>query len=227
MAGSPALVLNDPDAIEQVLESRRTEFRKGSTVEQLLPTTTDYSLFTARQGEGWRARAIRRGAHPDSSGPAPRLLVVLGSRPACLGLRAGRNFMLRNIGAVIAGLFVGSLVNMAFVLLNSYVLFPMPEGMDMMDPERFNAYLATLPVAAFLVVLVAHLGQAFVGGWVAARIGTRPMVLAMIVGALSLLGGIMNAMQIDGPSWMLIEMPLYLVVAFAAGKLVERGAAQG
>jgi len=61
LASSPGLVLNDPDTIEQVLDSRRTEFRKGSTVEQLLPTTTEYSLFTARQGEGWEEK---RTTHP-------------------------------------------------------------------------------------------------------------------------------------------------------------------
>ena len=73
--------------------------------------------------------------------------------------------MLRNIGAVVLGLFAGIAVNMGFIMLNSYMLFPMPEGMDMNDPEQMNAYVATLPTAAFLVVLIAHLGQSFVGGW--------------------------------------------------------------
>ena len=86
---------------------------------------------------------------------------------------------LRNIGAVVLGLFAGMAVNMGFIMLNSYMLFPMPEGIDMNDPEQMNAYVATLPTAAFLVVLLAHLGQSFVGGWVAARVGaSRPMLLA-------------------------------------------------
>ena len=88
--------------------------------------------------------------------------------------------MLRNIGAVIAGIIAGSVINMGFIMLNSYVLFPMPEGMDMNDPAQFKTYIATLPVLAFFVVLVAHQGQALVGGWVAARIGSKPMVLSMI-----------------------------------------------
>ncbi len=136
--------------------------------------------------------------------------------------------MLRNIGAVIAGLIVGSIVNMALIMLNATVLFPMPDGLDMSDTAAFNAYIADLPSTAFILVLAAHLGQAFVGGWLAARLGaSRPVLLAMIVGALTLLGGIMNAMQIDLPMWMYIEMPLYLVLAFAAGKIEEkrRGAA--
>jgi hypothetical protein len=135
--------------------------------------------------------------------------------------------MIRNIVAVIAGLVVGMLVNMALVLLNVYVFFPMPPGTDMADPEQFNAYIATLPTAAFFLVLAAHLGQSFVGGWAAARIGSsRPMMLAMIVGVGTLAGGIINMMTVKGPTWMYIELPLYLVVAWLAGRMeVNRRAA--
>ena len=134
---------------------------------------------------------------------------------------------MRNVLAVLVGLIAGSMVNMALILLNSYVLYPMPEGTDMNDSEQMNAYVATLPATAFLVVLAAHLGQSFVGGWVAARMGkSRPVLLAMIIGVLSLIGGIMNMMNItEGPSWMVIELPLYLVVAWFAGRMVQKARA--
>jgi hypothetical protein len=131
--------------------------------------------------------------------------------------------MIRNTLATVAGLAVGSTINMALILLNAYVLFPMPEGMDMHDPEQMNAYVAGLPLPAFLVVLAAHLGQSFVGGWTAARLaGNRPLLLAMIVGVVSLAGGILNMMTIHGPTWMYIELPLYLVVAWTAGTIEIR-----
>ena len=131
--------------------------------------------------------------------------------------------MLRNILAVIAGLAVGMVVNMALVLLNVYVLYPMPEGTSMQDQEQFKAYLETLPATAFLVPVVAHLAQAFVGGWTAARIGaSRPVLLAMIVGVISLVGGIINLMTIEGPGWMYVELPLYLVAAWLAGRIEVR-----
>ncbi len=134
---------------------------------------------------------------------------------------------MRNVLGVIAGLIAGMAVNMALIMLNGYVLYPMPEGMDMTDPEQMNAYVATLPTMAFFVVLAAHLGQSFVGGWVAARIGSsRPLLLAMIIGAFSLAGGIVNMMSItEGPAWMLIELPLYLVVAWFAGRMVANSRA--
>jgi len=128
--------------------------------------------------------------------------------------------LIRNILAVIVGLIIGMAVNMSLVMLNAKVLFPMPEGATMDDPEQLNAWVATLPTAAFFVVLAAHLGQSFVGAWVAARLGaSEPMLLAMTVGLASLAGGIMAMMSIDGPTWMIVEMPLYLVVAWLAGRM--------
>ncbi len=131
--------------------------------------------------------------------------------------------MMRSVGAVLIGLIAGMAVNMAIILLNMYVLFPMPPGLDMNDGPAMSAYVATLPLTALLIVIVAHLGQSFVGGWVAARLSaSAPVRQALIVGVLSLLAGVLNMMQIAAPTWMMIELPLYLVVAYAAGQLVAR-----
>ena len=127
--------------------------------------------------------------------------------------------MIRNIIAVVVGLIVGMIVNMALVMLNMQV-FPLPEGVDMMDPEQMKPVIRDMPAAAWILVFAAHLLQAFAGGWVAARLGaSRPMMLAMIVGVLSLAGGVMNAVQLSTPAWTWIEMPLYLVAAWAAGRM--------
>ena len=96
------------------------------------------------------------------------------------------------VPAVLVGLGVGMAVNMALIQLNSTVLYPAPEGMDMNDPEQLQAYMDTLPAAAFLVVMAAHLGQALIGGWLAACLAVkRPVLLALIVGAFTMVGGIM------------------------------------
>lgn len=128
--------------------------------------------------------------------------------------------MLRNILAVVAGVIAGMAFNMAIIQLNSTVLFPMPEGLDMQDTEAFNAYLATLPAAAFLVTIVAHLGQAVVAAFIAARFcETKPLTLAMIVGFFSLVGGIAALQMFDGPSWMAAELPFYLALPWLIGTL--------
>lgn len=136
--------------------------------------------------------------------------------------------MVRNVIAALVGIAAGMALNMALIQLNFNLLFPMPEGMDMNNPEQFNAYIAGLPQTAFLVVLAAHLGQSFVGAWIAARLGgTHPMALAMVVGTVSLIGGVMAMSMIDGPDWLVIELPLYLVVAWLAGRHVARREQRG
>lgn len=135
--------------------------------------------------------------------------------------------ILRNVGATLLGLVVGSLLNGALISLNSFVLFPMPPGTSMEDPAAFQAYLDTLPAVAFLVVMVAHLGQASLGGWIAARLGaSRPVLLAMIVGSLTLLGSVINMVSIQGPAWFYVELPLELLVAYTAGNLEAKRRAQ-
>ena len=127
--------------------------------------------------------------------------------------------MIRNILAVIGGLIVGMIANMILVMVNMTV-FPLPEGTNMWDPVQMKAALEGMPTAAWILPIVAHLAQAFVGGWVAARLGaSKPMLLAMIVGVLSLLGGVMNAVNIGSPAWTWIEMPLYLLASWFAGRM--------
>ncbi len=131
--------------------------------------------------------------------------------------------MLRNIGAVIVGMIVGMIWNQVLVTLNSTVLFPMPEGTSMNDPEQAKAYIATLPVMGFLVVLAAHVGQGGIRGWIAARIGgSRPMLLAGIVGGLTVLGAIAVQLMLDGPVWMWIDVPLIAIAAWFAGNVESK-----
>jgi hypothetical protein len=128
--------------------------------------------------------------------------------------------VMRDILAVLVGWIVGMAVNMGFVFLN-VALHPMPDGVTFNDKEGFAAYIETLPLMAFLIILVAHLGQAFFGGLAAAKISKkRPTTVAMIIGVLSLIGGYINMQSIPLPTWMWIEMPLYLVFAWLAAYLV-------
>ena len=130
--------------------------------------------------------------------------------------------MLRNVGTVIAGMVVGSVANMA-VVISMTLIWPLPEGTDMSDPVAMAPYIAAMPAAAWLMVMFAHLLQAFTGGWVAARLGaSHPMELALIIGGLSMLGGVMNAINLSAPAWLWIEMPLYFVAAGAAGWLEQK-----
>ncbi len=128
--------------------------------------------------------------------------------------------MLRNILATLAGFVVGSAANMAVIMFNTGVLYPMPPGTDFGNPEAFAAYIATLPVPAFLVVLVAHSAQAGGGALVASRFAsTRGPVPAIIIGALTALGSTMGMLQVPAPAWMWLDVPLNLLCAYTGWQL--------
>lgn len=127
--------------------------------------------------------------------------------------------MLRTVGAIVAGLVVGMVVNLAIIQLNT-LFFPLPDGVDLADTEQMREFVQRQPAAAWILVFVAHIGQAFVGGWVAARLSaSRLMRQAMIVGLLSLAAGIANAMMLSAPAWTWVEMPFYPAAAWLAGRI--------
>ena len=129
--------------------------------------------------------------------------------------------------AIAIGIFVGMLCNMGIGLANT-LIFPMPEGMSFSDAfnektqQAFIGWLESLPQSAFLLVLVAHLSQAFIGGLVAGFISKKHVrVAAMVVGCVTLLSGFINMMTVPAPIWLWIEMPLYIVCAWWAGNLAK------
>ena len=129
--------------------------------------------------------------------------------------------MLKTIGAIVIGLLSGMAFNMTMVSVTG-VLYPVPECIDPEVPEEFAVYMQSLPTMAYLLVLVAHLGQAGIGAFIAALLSKQSaMLVAMSVGVLSLIGGIINMMLMPLPAWMWFEMPMYLAVAYLAGRWVR------
>ncbi|MAB28147.1 MAG: hypothetical protein CMJ53_02520 [Planctomycetaceae bacterium] len=130
--------------------------------------------------------------------------------------------MIRNLIAAFLGMLAGMTVNMSLVLVALFC-HPMPEGVDFTDTEAMPEYFATLPATGFLVVLAAHLGQSFFGGLVAALLSKdRPRTMALIIGVLSLIGGVVNLTELPHPTWMWIEVPGYLLAAWFAASLAMR-----
>lgn len=131
--------------------------------------------------------------------------------------------MVRCIVAPICGALAGGVFNMAVVML-LWTMYSPPEGADMSDPATLKTYIQSLPLPAFLVILVAHAGGALVGGLVAALIARRsPLVLGVIVGGFFLLGGIVNAMSIPRPLWFsVVDLISYVPCGIVGAKLAPR-----
>ena len=111
------------------------------------------------------------------------------------------NPTLKNVIAVVVGLIVGMVCNMLILMLG-FKFGGFPEGLDFADPDSLKNMLPNFELKHFITPFLAHASQALVGGFVAAKIAANnKMKMALIVGGLSLLGGIMNILNIGGPMW--------------------------
>ena len=134
---------------------------------------------------------------------------------------------------VFVGVFAGSIANIGTIFVGMQLL-PPPEGVNPGDVASINANIDRYSVAQLLVPLAAHAIGTFVGALVAALIASTPrsrLVAALVVGALSLVGGVMMALEVsNAPVWFIV---VDLVVAYipmalggwALARRFRRGAA--
>ena len=132
------------------------------------------------------------------------------------------NPILRNILAVIAGVFAGGAVNMGLILLGASLL-PPPAGVDVNDVASINAHIGEYSIAQLLSPFLAHALGTLAGAFVAAKLAaSRKMALAMVIGGVNLLGGIMAVQMIpSAPLWFdVLDLGFaYLPMAWLGGRL--------
>jgi hypothetical protein len=132
--------------------------------------------------------------------------------------------ILRNILAVILGIVIGSVVNMALVMISGKVI-PPPEGADVTTMEGLKASLHLFEPRHFIFPFLAHALGTFAGALVAAFVAaTRKMTFALIISVVFIAGGIANAFMLPGPMWFnaLDIVVAYLPMGYLAGKIASR-----
>lgn len=134
------------------------------------------------------------------------------------------NPILKNVLAVIAGVVIGGLANAAIINLSG-TMFPV-EGLDPNDPESIKASMANMPLVNFFMVWLAHALHAFLAGFIITKFAANShKTWALVGGAIVLLGGLMMAMQIGGPTWFLAADLLlaYIPMAYLGWMLAGKG----
>jgi hypothetical protein len=122
----------------------------------------------------------------------------------------------RNSIAVVAGLLVGSVVNMALVTIGP-MLVPPPPGVDMTDMDSLARSMDLFGPQHFLFPFLAHALGTLAGSTLAYFMAARnPRLLALGIGAFFLLGGISAARMIPAPTWF-VAMDLALAYLPMAG----------
>ena len=135
--------------------------------------------------------------------------------------------MIRNILAVIAGFLIGSAVNMGLITLGPAVV-PLPPGADTSTYEGLIAAMPMFGPEQFIFPFLAHAGGALVGTLVATFIAaSHKGTVAMIMGVLFLLGGIVAVIMFPAPLWYDVVDLLfaYIPMAWIGAKL--GGASRG
>ena len=109
--------------------------------------------------------------------------------------------VIKNILAVIAGVVVGIVVNMGLITISGSII-PPPEGVDPSDMESLKANMHLFEVRHFIFPFLAHalgtLAGAFIAGLFAAN---NKLILAMSIGAVFLIGGILMVLSVPSPLW--------------------------
>jgi hypothetical protein len=130
------------------------------------------------------------------------------------------NPILRNILAVIAGWIVGSVINMALIQVG-HMMYPL-EGVNPNDMEALAEVMPTLDAQYFIFPFLAHALGTLFGAAVAGMIAvSHKMKIALVVGILFLLGGIMVNYLIPGPTWFTVLdlLVAYIPMAWIGGRI--------
>lgn len=132
--------------------------------------------------------------------------------------------LLRNTLALLAGLVVGSLVNMGLITLGPQLIAP-PAGVDPRNAESLAQAMHLFEPRHFLMPWLAHALGTLVGAltawWLAA---SRRALFAYAVGLLFLGGGVAASLMIPAPAWFIALDLLfaYLPMAWLAQRLAAR-----
>lgn len=133
--------------------------------------------------------------------------------------------IVRNILAVVLGLVGGNLVNMGLITLGHMVM-PPPAGFDPNSMEGVARTIHLLQPADFIVPFLAHALGTFAGVLIAMFLAaSRHKAIAIGLGAVFLLGGILANIMIPAPIWYRIVDVVfaYVPMALLARKMSGKG----
>ncbi len=134
------------------------------------------------------------------------------------------NAILRNILAVVVGVILGSIVNMAIIMVSGSII-PPPAGAHTTTMEGLKASMHLFEPKHFLMPFLAHAIGTFIGALAAGFIAqSHKMKFSLAIGVLFLVGGIINVLLLPSPLWFTVLdlAGAYLPMGYVAGVLTNR-----
>lgn len=131
------------------------------------------------------------------------------------------NPVFKNVLALIAGAFIGGIVNMGLITISGSIISP-PVGVNPSDIASVTENSHLFEPKHYIFPFLAHALGTLVGAFIAAKFSVNSkMTWAIIIGIFFLIGGITAATMIPAPNWF-VGMDLilaYLPMAWIGGKL--------
>ena len=109
------------------------------------------------------------------------------------------NVIFRNVTAVVLSLIIGGQINMAILELGMKIL-PLPDGVDLNKIETIAANIDKYTFPHFLNVFLAHGLGTLLAAFICVKLAkSQHFNLAMVIGVLFLIGGIIATTMIPAP----------------------------
>ena len=109
--------------------------------------------------------------------------------------------IIKNILAVVLGIFIGGFVNMA-IINNGASFIPPPEGVNPADIESIKENMYLYTPLHFIVPFLAHAIGTLVGAIIVSFVAvSHRMYLSIGIGVFFLIGGITMVVLLPSPMW--------------------------
>lgn len=132
--------------------------------------------------------------------------------------------LLRNVLAVVAGIAIGGIVNMALITLSPSII-PPPAGVDVTNAESLSSGMHLFQPRHFIMPFLAHALGTLAGALVAYLIAaTHRAPIAFLIGIVFLAGGVAASFMIPAPAWFIgfDLLVAYLPMAWLAVQIGAR-----
>lgn len=131
---------------------------------------------------------------------------------------------LRSVLALVAGVVIGSAVNMALIML-SPALIPPPAGVDLSNAESLSKGIHLFQPRHYVMPFLAHALGTLAGAFAAYLIAaTYKVQIAFAIGVVFLCGGVAASLMIPAPAWFIALdlLAAYIPMAWLGIRLAQK-----
>lgn len=131
--------------------------------------------------------------------------------------------MLRNFAAVIGGV-LGGIFLVGLITQASHKIYGSTEDINMEDTEAFQEFIASLPLEAFLFIILANAMGALMAALIASKLAeSNRFYLGLVAGLFIFLGALIMEVSIPGPGWLLpVDLLSTAMMTLIGAKLGSR-----